>query len=90
LITPHNLYVKLGKTPSQRQARYRALFDGHMPQHTLDEIRSATNKAWVLGDVRFKQQVEEATGRAASPRKRGGDRKSEKFWEEVLVTLENS
>jgi putative transposase len=90
LITPHNLYVKLGKTPSQRQARYRALFDGHMPQHTLDEIRSATNKAWVLGDVRFKQQVEEATGRAATPRKRGGDRKSVKFWEEVLVMLENS
>jgi putative transposase len=90
LITPHNLYVKLGKTPSKRQARYSALLDGHMPSDTLDEISSATNKAWALGDFRFKQQVEDATGRAASPRKCGGDKKSEKFWEEMLVTQENS
>jgi putative transposase len=88
LITPHDLYVQLGKTPSKRQARYRALFDGHMPSHTLDEIRSATNKAWVLGDARFQQQVEKATGRSAAPRQRGGDRKSEKFWQETLASLE--
>ena len=61
-----------------------------MPSDTLDEISSATNKAWALGDFRFKQQVEDATGRAASPRKCGGNKKSEKFWEEMLVTQENS
>jgi putative transposase len=88
LITPHDLYLQLGKTPLQRQASYRALFEGYMPAHTLDEIRSATNKAWVLGDVRFQQQVEKTTGRSASPRQRGGDRKSEKFWEETLIALD--
>lgn len=90
LITPHDLYMRLGQTPSQRQAGYRALFDGYMPLHTLDEIRDATNKAWVLGDVQFQQQVEEMTGRSASRRQRGGDRKSEKFWEETLASLEKS
>jgi putative transposase len=87
LITPHDLYMQLGKTLLQRQASYRALFEGHMPTHTLEEIRSATNKAWVLGDVRFQQQVEQTTGRSASPRQRGGDRKSEKFWGETLIAL---
>ncbi len=90
LITPHDLYMHLGKTPSQRQVRYRALFDGHILPQTLDVIRSATNKGWVLGDVRFQQQVEKTTGRSASPRQRGGDRKSEKFWTETLASLGKS
>jgi putative transposase len=50
-----------------------------MSAHTLDEIRDATNKGWVLGNNRFQQQVEVATGRIVSPQQRGGDRKSEKF-----------
>ena len=58
LITPHPLYLQLGAVPSQRQERYRSLFDGHMPAHTLDEIRDATNKGWVLGNNQFQQQVE--------------------------------
>ena len=89
LITPHQLYLQLGAAPSQRHERYRSLFDGCMPAQTLDEIRDATNKGWVLGSNQFRQQVEVATGRTASPRQRGGDRKSEKFWQETLASLEN-
>jgi hypothetical protein len=45
----------------------------------LQEIRDATNKARVLGENRFKQQVEQQTGRRAVPLARGGDRKSKFF-----------
>lgn len=89
LITPHELYVQLGKTPEQRQTYYRSLFDSHMPQHTLDKIRQSTNKAWVLGDVHFREQVESVTGRSASPRQRGGDRKSETCWNGVLEQFDS-
>ncbi len=33
-----------------------------MPEHTVEEIRDALNKAWVLGE-RFKQQIEKQTDR---------------------------
>lgn len=84
LITPHDLYLRLGQTANIRQKRYCELFNGHLTEKTLAEIRDATNKAWVLGDDRFKRQIEQVTGRAAGPRARGGDRKSEKYLEEIL------
>jgi putative transposase len=43
------------------------------------EIRDATHKAWVLGNNRFKQQIEVQAGRRASPLPNGGDRKSKVF-----------
>ncbi len=79
LISPHYLYLRLGKTPAQRQKYYHGLFRGHMSDNTLEEIRAATNKSWILGDPRFCEQVAQVTGRIASPRQHGGDRKSERF-----------
>ena len=79
LLTPHFCYQSLGKTDEERQKAYRGLFDEIIPEHTLEEIRDALNKAWVLGDDRFKKQIETQTGRRASPMKRGGDRKSEVY-----------
>ena len=81
LITPHPCYLALGKTDNKRQLAYRALFDETISPQTLEEIRDALNKAWVLGDDRFKQQIEKETGRRVSPIKRGGDRKSEVYRE---------
>lgn len=79
LITPHELYLGLGKNNLERQKNYQLLFDKKIPDYTLQEIRDATNKAWVLGNKKFKQQIERETGRRTSYLKRGGDRKSEKF-----------
>lgn len=79
LITPHRQYRLLGKTGEERQQAYRALFRGRMPEHELSSIREATNKAWALGDDRFRKQIETKTGRRAVPLGRGGDRKSEKY-----------
>ncbi len=84
LITCHPSYLALGASPNERQVAYRALFKQRMPELTLKEIRDATNKAWVLGENRFKAQIEQQTGRRASPMARGGDRKSEAYKKQVL------
>lgn len=81
LLTPHRLYCRLGKTTEERQATYRALFRGRMAERDLAAIREATDKAWVLGDDRFKQQIEAKTGRRSVPVGRGGDRKSKLYLE---------
>jgi putative transposase len=79
LLTPHPLFLALGGSDDERQAAYRALFEGHFDEQTLDELRSSINKAWVLGSDRFKSMVEAQLNRRASPLPKGGDRKSEKF-----------
>ncbi|MGH1372862.1 MAG: transposase [Cellvibrionaceae bacterium] len=81
LLTPHALYQKLGGSDKDRQSAYRALFRGRMAECDLTTIREATNKAWVLGDDRFKSQVETITGRRATQFGRGGDRKSKAYRE---------
>jgi len=81
LITPHYCYLSLGSDNDDRQLAYRALFDNHIPDYTIKEIRDSVNKSWVLGDSRFIQQVEKQTGRRAAPLPNGGDRKSAQFKE---------
>lgn len=88
LLTEHPSYTALGQTPQERKAAYMALFNQHIPQYSLKEIRDATNKAWVLGDNRFKEQIEQQTARRSSPQQRGGDRKSIAY-KENIENLEN-
>ncbi|MBB3167174.1 transposase [Simiduia aestuariiviva] len=81
LLTPHALYQQLGATEDTRQRAYRALFRGRMAERDLTDIRTAINSAWVLGNDRFKAQIEAHLGRRVEPKARGGDRKSEAFRE---------
>jgi putative transposase len=83
LIVPHSLYSALGTTNEERQAAYRALFKAHIPESTLDEIRMATNKAWVLGNDYFKESIEQQLNRQAKPKDKGGDRKSKQYREQL-------
>ena len=46
---------------------------------TIEDIRAATNKAWVLGNEFFKAQIEQKTGRPSQARKVGGDIRSEEY-----------
>jgi putative transposase len=71
LITPHPLYTLLDQDDDKRRSAYQALFDARIDSKTLAEIRAATNKAWVLGDDRFREKVARLLNRPASPRKRG-------------------
>ena len=79
LLTPQLEYKRLGKTVSERQAAYRQLFKHHLSESSMDEIREATNKAWVLGSDRFKQRIQKQLERRVVPNERGGDRKSEEY-----------
>ncbi|MBU2880790.1 transposase [Psychrosphaera sp. B3R10] len=79
MLTEHLTYLALGSNSEQRQERYRFLFNSEIPEKSLAEIRDSTDKAWVLGNDKFKEQVEQLTGRRASPMPKGGDRKSQKF-----------
>ena len=81
LITPHERYVALGKTSTSRQASYRALFKVHIQEKQLEEIREATNKAWVLGSEYFKEKIDRQIKRRAIPISKGGDRKSKSYRE---------
>lgn len=84
LLTEHSCYEELGKDSASRREAYRLLFNSHIPDLKLTEIRDATNKAWVLGNNIFKEQIEQQTGRRSSPEKRGRDRKSDKYREGLM------
>jgi REP-associated tyrosine transposase len=62
LLTAHEEYLRLGRTPSERQAAYRDLF-GLVPVDQLEEIRCATNSGYVLGTPTFKATMARVLGR---------------------------
>jgi len=80
-VVHHHLYQTLGRTDEQRQKAYRILFRAKILHRTLEEIRSATNKAWVLGSEQFKDKIESKLNRPIRPRQKGGDRKSKAYHE---------
>jgi len=76
IVTPHALYWALGSDDGQKQLHYRSLFDGQVDEISLDQIREATNKAWVLGSDYFKQSIASQLNRRIDRSAKGGDRKS--------------
>lgn len=85
ILTPHREYLQLGTGIEQRQLAYRALFKSHITEKTLKDIRDASNKGWVLGSSRFKQNIEQKLNRRAEPLARGGDRKSRGYRENLRI-----
>jgi putative transposase len=79
LVTPHAAYKQLGRTLKARRDAYRAGFDRPMDDIFVQNLRDATNKAWVFGDERFCREIEGKLNRRALPRPRGGDRRSEAY-----------
>jgi putative transposase len=71
LIHDHELYLALGTRPEERQRAYRELFRAQMDEEATAAIREATNKELILGNERFRQEIEESLGRRIAPRKRG-------------------
>jgi putative transposase len=60
----------------ERQAAYQGLFESPIDEPALSEIREATNKGWVLGNERFRAEIESMLQRRTCPLPRGGDRHS--------------
>ena len=76
LLAPHRLYRRMGRTPEERQSSYRQLFRGQLAKTDIDAIREATNKAWALGNDRFRAKIEALAGRRATPLPKGRPSKS--------------
>jgi putative transposase len=76
LLMPHERYLVLGDGEDERLCAYRQLFRGSLGESVLADIREATNKAWALGNDRFKARVEQLTGRRAQSKPRGRPRKT--------------
>lgn len=79
LITPHRLYLSLGKTAAQRKEAYRALFKAHLDKDDMKAIRAAWQTGTPLGNAYFKAKVEAklkmkvGQPRRGRPSKRGSD-----------------
>ena len=71
IVTPHEQYLMLGSDTEQRQRRYRELFRHHIDDKLLHEIREAVNQELVLGNERFKDEIEQMLKRRVRPGKPG-------------------
>lgn len=71
LITPHETYLGLGKTESERLENYRELFRNHLCTDVLKDIRNSVNKGLIFGSDRFKDEVAANLKRRVRPGKPG-------------------
>jgi len=71
LCTPHPEYMMLGSDTKERCNKYQALFEYHINDREIELIRSATNKGMVVGNDRFRKEIETLTGRRVREKKRG-------------------
>ena len=79
LITAHPLYLQLGASTAARRTAYRAMCSEIIDERELSTLRSATETGVVLGDVRFRAEVESTLNRNLERLPVGGDRKSATF-----------
>ena len=85
-LTPHSLYLALGRTDKERQAAYRALFRSHLDQAAIDDIRLALNQNQPLGNERFLAKIEKVTGVRREARPRGRPRPA--YWSPRTAPLQ--
>ena len=77
LLTAHSIYQRLGRSENERQSAYRQLFRAHLPKADIEAIRQATNKAWALGNDRFRAKIEALGARRTGPLPKGRPTKEE-------------
>lgn len=75
LLTPHEVYRELGKNEEERRATYRDLFRSERDAAAIGDIRMALSQGQPLGNSRFLDSIEKATGRRCEARPRGRPRK---------------
>ena len=76
LCTPHEVYTGLGKTRPIRMEAYRELFKYQLDNEALVQVRKAVNQGMALGNDRFKQEIEQLSGRRVTTLRRGPKPKS--------------
>jgi putative transposase len=71
LITPHPAYLALANDDAVRRSAYLEMFRSAMDVDELEQIRSAGNAGYALGNERFRKEIAIALGRRAGPGKPG-------------------
>ena len=75
LWQPHAEYLALGQTQASRSHAYRALFNNELDSDVVTDIRQALNTGLVLGNERFRKEIEQLTGQRQHHLKRGPEAK---------------
>ena len=57
LVKPHEVYRQISVNAEERQSSYRRLFQCAIGKADIDALREATNKGWVLGGDRFREEI---------------------------------
>lgn len=71
------MYASLGRSEADRLVAYRALFRTELDVEAIGDIRMALDQGQPLGNSRFIDSVERATGQRREARPRGRPRKPE-------------
>jgi putative transposase len=82
-LTPHPVYLALGRDDKERQTAYRALFRAQLEHAAIADLRLALNQSQPLGNSRFLAKIEKVTGVRREARPRGRPRVAS---EEVAAT----
>jgi putative transposase len=72
LVTPHPAYLALANDDTVRRSAYLDTFRSVLDANELEQIRSAGNAGYALGNERFRKEIALALGRRAGPGKSGG------------------
>lgn len=75
-IFDHDLYWRLGNTPFDREAAYKALVESGISSDEMATLRGAVQRGVILGTVEFRQSLQKQTSRPIEPAKRGRPRKA--------------
>jgi putative transposase len=71
IVTPHPAYLALATDDALRRAAYLEIFRNAVDADELEQIRSAGNAGYALGNERFRKEIALALGRRAGPGKPG-------------------
>jgi len=76
LLTPHDLYRRLGQNDAERRLSYRALFERHVSTSLISDLRRCTNSGVALGGERFVREIETLSDARVSASRMGRPRTS--------------
>lgn len=76
ILHPHQQYLALGASAQERQNAYLELLETPLDAITLQQIRSATNSNFVLGDSGFQEEMALKLKCRVTPGKKGRPRKN--------------
>lgn len=77
ILTPNYQYTRLAIEELDRRKAYRGLFKAHIDVDIDDQIRTATNGNFVLGNKRFQEQISNSLGRRVTKGKAGRPKKEQ-------------